>query len=307
MQGECLQPPVELLPTNLHTRPTTTSSGTPVHPRLHPNVSIAPPTEATLPSYRRLINLLLPIAYPTSFYSASVSPPPDTFALLALWNDSPTSTPIVVAGIQARVEPAGLPVPLDSSSQASSSLLSPSEKEKPQPPEETQNLYILTLALLAPYRGLGIATALLSFLLALALSHHSSIRSVYAHVWEANTNALEWYVRRGFTVEGLVTSYYRRLKPSGARLVRRAVRIEDWLLAGAETETKAGTAGDGLCTTTIEKKKRSKERDDCQREGDNGIAETIGENNEMNENGKRLYNEREDICCGQKRESRRIG
>lgn len=289
--------------TDAHTKSTTSSFRAPAHPRLPSNVSITPPTAATLPSYRRLINLLLPIAYPASFYAASISPPPDTFALLALWHDSPSSTPTVVAGIQARVEPAAMP--LDSSSPASS-LSFPFQSETQQPAEEPQTLYILTLALLAPYRGLGIATTLLSFLLALALSNYPSIQSVYAHVWEANTDALEWYVRRGFTVEGLVTSYYRRLKPSGARVVRRAIRVEDWLVAGAENGSKAGTADDGLGVTATEKKERIEETDDGQGEVDNGSVEPVCRKNDMNENGKRRYDGGKDMNDRQRRESRCI-
>lgn len=289
------------------TKSTTSLLHTPAHPQLPPNVSITPPTAATLPSYRRLITLLLPIAYPASFYAASISPPSDTFALLALWHDSPTSTPIVVAGIQARVEPAALSLPLAASTPASSSSSSPAQKGKQKPPGEVQNLYILTLALLAPYRRLGIATTLLSVLLALALSHHPSVQSVYAHVWEANTDALEWYVRRGFAVESLVAAYYRRLKPGGARVVRRAVRIEDWLLAGAETTRNAGMADNGLGVATIEKEERGKERDDGQGEVEDGHAEPMSGNNDMNENKKRRYNDGEDVNGEQRRESRRIG
>ncbi|MCJ1465180.1 hypothetical protein MMC07_003796 [Pseudocyphellaria aurata] len=269
-------------------------------PRLPSNVSITPPTVATLHSYRRLISLLLPIAYPASFYTASISPPPDTFALLALWQDTPTSDPIVVAGIQARVEPAVLPSPFECSSTSSQ------DGEK-QHSDGARTLYVLTLAVLAPYRGLGIATALLSFLLALALSPYPSIQSIYAHVWEANTDALEWYVRRGFAIEGLVASYYRRLKPSGARLVRRAVRVEDWLAAGADTERKAGVLEDALGLTTIEKKGIGKERDDGEEAVDYGSAQPTGGNKDLTRNGKRRYDDEEDVNDGLLRGSHRIG
>ena len=279
----------------------------PTHPKLPPNVSITPPTAATLPSYRRLITLLLPIAYPASFYAASISPPSDTFALLALWYDSPTSTPIVVAGIQARVEPAALSLPLEPPTPASSSSLSPAQEGKQQPPGEAQNLYILTLALLAPYRGLGIATALLSVLLALALSHHPSIQSVYAHVWEANTDALEWYVRRGFAVESLVAAYYRRLKPAGARVVRRAVRVEDWLVDELKTTGNTDLAVTGLGVAIMEKKEKGKESDDGQGKVEDGGTEPASGNNDINERRKRRYSDGEDVNGEQRRESRRIG
>jgi len=55
---------------------------------------------------------------------------------------------------------------------------------------------------------------------------------VYAHVWEANGDALEWYAKRGFQVEqGIVQGYYRKLRPSGARVVRRSLGVADWLKA----------------------------------------------------------------------------
>ena len=42
--------------------------------------------------------------------------------------------------------------------------------------------------------------------------------------------AVEWYVKRGFVVEGsVVEGYYRKLRPSGARVVRRKVGAGDWL------------------------------------------------------------------------------
>ena len=60
---------------------------------------------------------------------------------------------------------------------------------------------------------------------------------VYAHVWEANAEGLDWYIKRGFTVEdGVVEGYYRRLKPDGARVVRRTI--------SAKTSTKAETTKD---------------------------------------------------------------
>lgn len=53
---------------------------------------------------------------------------------------------------------------------------------------------------------------------------------MYAHVWEANTDALEWYEKRGFEVEkGVVEGYYRKLRPTGARIVRRRLGVGDYL------------------------------------------------------------------------------
>ena len=103
----------------------------------------------------------------------------------------------------------------------------------PTPPSPSPTLYIQTLTLLSPYRRLGIATALLDAVIAAAIKEHG-ITAVYAHVWEANEEALGWYVRRGFEVVGaVVTGYYRRLRPDGARVVWRAVSVGEYVrLAG---------------------------------------------------------------------------
>lgn len=116
--------------------------------------------------------------------------------------------------------------------------------------QEPTNLYIQTLHLLSPYRGNGVAASLLDALLfatppghSLAsrteegdgagyqvskLVRHYSIRSVTAHVHEANDEGLKWYMARGFQVEdGVIENYYRRLKPSGARIVKLALQWRD--------------------------------------------------------------------------------
>ena len=49
-------------------------------------------------------------------------------------------------------------------------------------------------------------------------------------MWEANGEALEWYIKRGFEVAGQVEEgYYRKLRPSGARVVKRRVGVGDWI------------------------------------------------------------------------------
>ena len=179
-------------------------------------VQIVTITPSLLPSYRRLITLLLPIKYPESFYKESVADPSEaSLARVAIWNEqsvsenssSPgSSTSKVVGGIQCRLE------------------------NSPSMPPGEQHLYIQTIAVLAPFRQLGIATHLLDSMFSTVVKHYERVTSVYAHVWEANQEALEWYERRGFVAEGaLVKDYYRRLKPSGARVVRRRIGVGDHL------------------------------------------------------------------------------
>lgn len=100
-------------------------------------------------------------------------------------------------------------------------------------------LYISTISLLAPYRSHGIASHLLQNIVAKASSVHG-IRSVTAHVWEANEDGLEWYEKRGFEIIGKEEKYYNKLRPSGAVLVRKWVGVSD-LLASADTINTAST------------------------------------------------------------------
>lgn len=171
-------------------------------------------TATTVSSYRRLITLLLPIRYPDKFFKESAADASEaSLARVAIWKqkiDKPilgnASSHKVVGGIQCRIE------------------------DVPSTPPGEQQLYIQTIAVLSPFRQLGIATHLLDIILTTAIKHHGRVTSVYAHVWEANQEALEWYERRGFVVEGeLIQDYYRRLKPSRARVVRKRICVEDHL------------------------------------------------------------------------------
>ncbi|MCJ1284840.1 hypothetical protein MMC26_004177 [Xylographa opegraphella] len=227
-------------------------------PRLPSHIAITPVTAATLPSFRRAISLILPIRYPNSFYTTILSESTtSSLSRAAIWYDrsraskqkrddrhvsaqqptkaEPQVNPLengeLVGAIRCRLEP--VPTP-------------------PSPggsPKTEHQLYIQALALLSPYRGRGIATHLLETVINEALRMHADVSGVYAHVWEANEEGLDWYKRRGFVVEEpVIQNYYRRLKPAGARIVRRAIGVKDWLRA----KEKAGAVldHDELSTST---------------------------------------------------------
>ena len=218
------------------------------YPPLPPHITIEPITEYNLSAFRRIVSLLLPIRYPDKFFSEILRDELiSSISRVAVWHHTPSraagdtegfkvldvggskskSKPlitekesIVIGGIRCRLEPIPTASPL-----------------------ETPNyqLYIQTLALLSPYRGQGIATALLDGVLASFMSSmpgqesEYSVTSIYAHVWEANTEGLEWYKKRGFIVEGeVLEAYYRKLRPSGARIVKREVGVADWMRLGSD-------------------------------------------------------------------------
>ncbi|KAJ5699094.1 GNAT family acetyltransferase [Penicillium macrosclerotiorum] len=211
----------------------------------HPHITVEKISTAHIPSFTRITGLLLPIRYPNSFYTATiVDPIIASLSRVALYHDHPvaaapdssasTGTDKVIGGIRCRLEKQ------ESSGSAQDRVAT--------------NLYIQTLHLLSPYRGHGVAAALLNSLLFESplrskgpcqvsnIVKHYNIRSVTAHVHEANEDGLRWYVARGFQVqEGIVEGYYRRLQPSGAKIAsqrtsRTAPEDEDWEKVEAEDE-----------------------------------------------------------------------
>ncbi|KAL9596448.1 MAG: hypothetical protein Q9219_005798 [cf. Caloplaca sp. 3 TL-2023] len=224
-----------------------------------PNVSIDPIKPSTVSSFRQIISILLPIRYPDKFFAESTANvTSSSLARVAVWHDRPppakrkqdedaqglteallssrtpsaqasiASTPhlenpagIVVGGIQCRLEQ--LPFHPSSITSANHSTTSPSGPR--------QFCYIQTLALLSPYRSQGIGIALVEAIISTLCTEkaYQGTVSIYAHVWEANKDALEWYVRRGFHVGEVVQGYYRRLKPAGARIVWKDLGVSDYL------------------------------------------------------------------------------
>ncbi|PSN63586.1 acyl-CoA N-acyltransferase, partial [Corynespora cassiicola Philippines] len=178
----------------------------PFHLRpLPPNVELVPLTEELVPAFKRLNSLLLPVAYPPAFYTESMTEPHHGITLMAMWHTSPSSAEIVpgseqprlIGAIRCRILPSA-------------------------------TLYISTIGLLSPYRSYGIATHLLHRIIAKASKEHG-IRSVVAHVWEANEEGLEWYKKRGFEIIGKEDGYYSKLRPSGAILIRKWIGVGDLL------------------------------------------------------------------------------
>ena len=222
------RPPQVVLPTTSYSSsPTRNDTNPPVgpypqpisagRPTPHPNITIEPVNTAHIASLTRITGLLLPIRYPSSFYTAIITEPViASLSRVAVYHDYPSAattttaadkspsggTDKVIGAIRCRLEGHSLG-------------------------EQWTNLYIQTLHLLSPYRGNGVATSLFDSLLFAQqgqvsdLVKHYHIRTVTAHVHEANEEALAWYRARGFDVqEGVIDGYYRRLKPSGAKLVK---------------------------------------------------------------------------------------
>ncbi|EUC35616.1 hypothetical protein COCCADRAFT_24430 [Bipolaris zeicola 26-R-13] len=172
---------------------------------LPPNVQLVPLTEDLMPAFKRLNTLTLPISYPESFYKETMTEPHHGITLVAVWHSSPADKANEPSAEQSQLVG------------AVRCRLLPSSQ-----------LYISTLGVLAPYRSHGIAMHLLQAIVKKAVDLHS-VRSVTAHVWEANEEGMEWYKKRSFDIVGKEEGYYRKLRPQGALLVRKWIGVGDLL------------------------------------------------------------------------------
>ncbi|KIX95071.1 uncharacterized protein Z520_09381 [Fonsecaea multimorphosa CBS 102226] len=164
-----------------------------------PEALVAPIAEQHIAGIRRLTATILPVRYGDAFFTNTVTDPMvNQLSRVVLYASQP------VGWIRCRLEPC-----------------SPNHYLITQPHPPPSQIYIQALALLSPYRGLGLATLLLDTILSSAIAQAADTVCVYAHVWEQNEDALEWYAKRGFKRVMLVEQYYRRLRPSGAWIVRR--------------------------------------------------------------------------------------
>ena len=164
-----------------------------------PGAVISPVQEEHVPAIRRLTSTTLPVRYSESFFTAAVTDPvAHRLSRVALYPSEP------VGWISCRLEPCS-----PNHAPGSKSTAAPSQ------------VYIQALAVLSPYRNLGLATALWNEILHAAVSLEEQPVCIYAHVWEKNEDALDWYAKRGFKRVVLLERYYIKLRPSGAWIVRR--------------------------------------------------------------------------------------
>ncbi|KAF8536055.1 acyl-CoA N-acyltransferase [Trichophaea hybrida] len=166
-------------------------------------LSLAPASDTkNLASLKRLNSLLLPINYRESFYKDILTNPTDAaLSRVAFWDGGVS----IIGGIRGKWEP-------------------------PSPSSGNKNggkIYLMTICVLSPFRRLGVATALLADVIETAKQW--GVKEIYAHVWVENHEAQGWYERRGFTIdEDVVEGYYRKLRPSGAKIVRLKINAPEY-------------------------------------------------------------------------------
>ncbi|KEP49961.1 GNAT family acetyltransferase [Rhizoctonia solani 123E] len=169
-------------------------------------VSLASLTPNNLGTLRKLNSVLFPIRYSEKFYREVLEPELDEFCKLIYYNDVP------VGAVCSRIE-------------------------RGQRPGEAC-VYIMTMGVLAPYRGLGLGSMALKQVFKAAAKYNESIgdklpigtppsstiwtftslnrkiTSFYLHVHVPNTDARTFYERFGFVERDRIAGYYRKLGSS---------------------------------------------------------------------------------------------
>nr|XP_009407440.1 PREDICTED: N-alpha-acetyltransferase 50-like isoform X3 [Musa acuminata subsp. malaccensis] len=82
-------------------------------------------------------------------------------------------------------------------------------------------VYIMTLGVLAPYRGLGVGTKLLNHVL--DLSHKQNIWEIYLHVQTNNDDAIAFYKRFGFEITDTIRNYYMNISPPDCYVLSKVI------------------------------------------------------------------------------------
>ncbi|CAK7271821.1 hypothetical protein SEPCBS119000_004802 [Sporothrix epigloea] len=180
-------------------------------PSLATQNNIVFPHDRHISSLVSVNRILLPMRYPDSFYKVVADPTriASLFNRVILGDDGE-----VVGGVVCRLEPSPF-VPGGKRSLA---------------------VYIQSLALLSPYRGRGLMSAVLESIEATAralneaavstlLATTGPIESLFAHVWTEHDDALQWYAARKFVRQGdaPIDDYYYSLRPGTAWMVRRDI------------------------------------------------------------------------------------
>merc|ERR1712113_1070427 len=163
-------------------------------------------TQHNIHQFRTINNSVLPIIYKEPFYTDALKSPIH-FAKLAYFND------LVVGAVCFRLE--------DSSSE-NLGLLKLGQNVESIQNAETKRIYIMTLGTLAAYRGYGVGSKMLEWVMQRA-SDFGDVNGIFLHLQTNNDVAKEFYEKNGFDQHSIIPAYYKRVSPNDAYLLGKTI------------------------------------------------------------------------------------
>ncbi|VFQ97654.1 unnamed protein product [Cuscuta campestris] len=142
--------------------------------------------DKNLMQLKKLNTALFPVRYNDKYYADSIAS--GEFTKLAYYSD------ICVGSIACRLE----------------------KKEG-----SAVRVYIMTLGVLAPYRGLGVGSKLLNHVLDLCAKQN--ISEIYLHVQTNNDDAIKFYQKFGFQITDTIHNYYTNITPPDCYVVTKFI------------------------------------------------------------------------------------
>lgn len=90
-------------------------------------------------------------------------------------------------------------------------------------PDFTAKMYVMTIGVLAPYRGMGLGRQLIERSLQ-AAQKDPQIKTAYLHVQSTNEEAAQFYKKFGFQEAGLAKDYYKLADGRDALILSRSLQ-----------------------------------------------------------------------------------
>ncbi|KAF8650397.1 hypothetical protein AX16_005205 [Volvariella volvacea WC 439] len=91
------------------------------------------------------------------------------------------------------------------------------------------NLYLMTMGILAPYRSRRLGSQSLEVVLAAAAaSTKPKISKIYLHVQTSNHDAKRFYEKHGFKEVEISKNYYKKIEPHDAWVLEKLSRLVNW-------------------------------------------------------------------------------
>jgi len=165
----------------------------------------------------RTLNLAtFPVTYHDKFYKDILKEETKDLMKLAFHSDN------LVGAMCCRIEgptgTGGAALPKEAKKQEDSDKT----KEKKENESGAKRVYIMTLGVLARYRGYGIGTKMVETIISYA-EKRKDIGDIFLHVQISNNYAIEFYKRFGFQIVGTIPKYYKRIQPADCYILSRPI------------------------------------------------------------------------------------